>query len=248
MNIPVRTELGREIRQAFVAPAGRVLVSADYSQIELRVAAALSGDEAMIETFKQGQDLHAVTASELYGVPLDKVTKTQRYNVKAVNFGVLYGMSPHGLSVATGMDGKESAAFIERYWELRPKLKEYIEATKKFAYENEYTATLFGRRRPCPEIRSNNFVVRSATERMAVNVPIQGTAADIYKMGMIELARRLDHDSRLLLQIHDELIVEAPKEKAGVVEELMRDAMSGVIDLGVPLAVDTAVGANWGEL
>jgi DNA polymerase-1 len=248
MNIPVRTELGREIRQAFVAPAGRVLVSADYSQIELRVAAALSGDEAMIETFREGQDLHAVTAAELYGVPLDQVTKAQRYNVKAVNFGVLYGMSPHGLSVATGMDGKEAAAFIERYWQLRPKLKEYIEATKKFAYENEYTATLFGRRRPCPEIRSNNFVVRSATERMAVNVPIQGTAADIYKLGMIELDRKLDADCKLLLQIHDELIVEAPREKAKEVEKLMMDSMSGVIDLGVPLAVDTAVGTNWGEL
>jgi DNA polymerase I len=248
MNIPVRTELGREIRQAFVAPEGRVLVSADYSQIELRVAAALSGDEAMKETFRQGEDLHAVTAAELYSVPLDQVTKEMRYNVKAVNFGVLYGMSPHGLSVATGMDGKEAAAFIDRYWELRPKLKAYIEATKKFAYEHEYTATLFGRRRPCPEIKSNNFVIRSATERMAVNVPIQGTAADIYKLGMIELARRLDDDCRLLLQIHDELIVEAPKAKAKAVEELMRDAMSVVIDLGVPLAVDTAGGTNWGEL
>jgi DNA polymerase-1 len=248
MNIPVRTELGREIRTCFVAPEGRVLVSADYSQIELRVAAALSGDEAMIETFRQGQDLHAVTASELYGVPLNEVTKTQRYNVKAVNFGVLYGMSPHGLSVATGMDGKEAAAFIERYWQLRPKLREYIEDTKRFARENSYTATLFGRRRPCPEIRSTNYVVRQAAERMAVNVPIQGTAADIYKLGMIRLAKRLDDDCELLLQIHDELIVEAPRAKAKAVAELMQAAMSEVIDLGVPLAVDTATGENWGEL
>jgi DNA polymerase-1 len=248
MNIPVRTELGREIRKAFVAPKGRVFVSADYSQIELRVAAALSGDEAMIETFRQGQDLHAVTAAELYGVPLEEVTKTQRYNVKAVNFGVLYGMSPHGLSVATGMDGKEAAAFIDRYFTLRPKLLEYIEATKQFGRDNQYTATLFGRRRPCPEIRSSNFVIRSQAERVAVNVPIQGTAADIYKLGMIELAKRLDPDCQLLLQIHDELIVEAPEEKGEAVAKLMSDAMSNVIDLGVPLAVDTEVGHNWGQL
>jgi DNA polymerase-1 len=248
MNIPVRTELGREIRKAFVAPAGRVLISADYSQIELRVAASLAGDEAMMDTFRQGQDLHAVTAAELYNVPLGEVTKTQRYNVKAINFGVLYGMSPHGLSVATGMDGKEAAAFIERYFELRPKLREYIEATKQFARDNQYTATLFGRRRPCPEIRSSNFQIRSSAERVAVNVPIQGTAADIYKLAMIEVDKRLDEDCQLLLQIHDELIVEAPEAKGAAVAELMRESMMGVIDLGLPLAVDTEVGTNWGEL
>jgi len=248
MNIPVRTELGREIRACFVAPAGRILVSADYSQIELRVAAALSGDEAMIETFKSGMDLHRATAAELYGVPLEDVTKEQRSAVKAINFGVLYGMSAHGLSVATGMEGKEAAGFIERYFEVRPKLREYIEATKKFAWDNQYTATLFGRRRPCPEIRSSNYQIRQGTERMAVNVPIQGTAADIYKLAMVELAARLDADCRLLLQIHDELIVEAPEGKGQEVAKLMQEVMGGVIDLGVPLAVDTGIGENWGEL
>ncbi|MDB5179108.1 MAG: polymerase [Patescibacteria group bacterium] len=248
MNIPVRTELGREIRQAFVAPKGRVLVSADYSQIELRVAAALAGDEAMIETFKRGIDLHQQTAAELFGVPLEAVTKEQRSAAKTINFGVLYGMSAHGLSVATGMDGKEAAGFIERYFEVRPKLREYIEATKKFAMDNQYTATLFGRRRPCPEIRSNNYIMRQAAERMAVNVPIQGTAADIYKLAMIEVVKRLDSDSHLLLQIHDELIVEAPEAKAVAVAAMMAEVMSGVIDLGVPLAVDTATGKHWGEL
>ncbi|HEY2004341.1 MAG TPA: DNA polymerase I [Candidatus Saccharimonadia bacterium] len=248
MNIPVRTELGREIRTCFVAPAGRVLVSADYSQIELRVAAALSGDEAMIETFRSGTDLHRATAAELYGVPLEDVTKEQRSAVKAINFGVLYGMSAHGLSVATGMEGKEAAAFIERYFEVRPRLREYIDATKKFAWDNQYTATLFGRRRPCPEIRSSNYQIRQATERMAVNVPIQGTAADIYKLAMVELAARLDEDCRLLLQIHDELIVEAPAHKGQEVAKLMQEVMGGVIDLGVPLAVDTGIGKNWGEL
>lgn len=247
-NIPVRTELGREIRGAFVAPKGRVLVSADYSQIELRVAAALAGDEKMIETFKAGIDLHQQTAAELFGVPLEEVTKEQRYNSKTINFGVLYGMSAHGLSVATGMDGHEAAGFIDRYFEVRPKLKEYIEKTKKFAYDNQYTATLFGRERACPEIRSSNFNIRSGAERMAVNVPIQGTAADIYKLAMIEVAKRLDDDCPLLLQIHDELIVEAPAEKGEQVAALMSEVMSGVIDLGVPLAVDTAIGTNWGEL
>jgi DNA polymerase-1 len=248
MNIPVRTENGREIRAAFVAPEGRVLVSADYSQIELRVAAALSGDEAMTQTFRDGVDLHQQTAAELYGVPLDEVTKEMRSQVKAINFGVLYGMSPHGLSVATGMDGKQAVAFIERYFEVRPKLKQYIDATKKFAYDEGYTATLFGRRRPCPEVRSSNFQIRTAAERVAVNVPIQGTAADIYKLAMIELAKRLDEDSKLLLQIHDELIVETAEEKGKEVAELMREVMSGVIDIGVPLAVDTGVGKNWGML
>jgi DNA polymerase I len=161
---------------------------------------------------------------------------------------VLYGMSPHGLSVATGMDGKQAVAFIERYFEVRPKLKAYIEATKKFAYDEGYTATLFGRRRPCPEVRSSNFQIRTAAERVAVNVPIQGTAADIYKLAMIELAKRLDGDVKLLLQIHDELIVEAPEAKGDAVAELMREVMSGVIDIGVPLAVDTGVGKNWGVL
>jgi DNA polymerase-1 len=248
MNIPVRTQVGREIRQGFVAGKGRVLVSADYSQIELRVAAALAGDEAMIETFRQGVDLHVATAAELYGVKLEDVTKDQRNAAKTINFGVLYGMSAHGLSVATGMDGKESAAFIGRYFEVRPKLKAYVEATKQFAWDHQYTATLFGRRRPCPEIRTNNYQIRQAAERVAVNVPIQGTAADIYKLAMIEVAKKLDDKSHLLLQIHDELIVEAPAAQGEAVAKMMAETMSGVIDLGVPLAVDTAVGENWGEL
>ena len=247
-NIPVRTAMGREIRQAFVAPAGRVFVGADYSQIELRVAAALARDETMIETFTKGIDLHQQTAAELFGVPLEAVTKDQRYNSKTINFGVLYGMSAHGLSVATGMDPKQAGEFIKRYFEVRPKLAQYIEDTKKFAYDHLYTATMFGRRRPCPEIRSTNFQIRQGAERVAVNVPIQGTAADIYKLAMIALDARLDDDCILLLQIHDELIVEAPEAKAEAVAELMREVMVNVFDLGVPLAVDTAIGKNWGEI
>jgi DNA polymerase-1 len=247
-NIPVRTELGREIRQAFVASKGRVLVSADYSQIELRVAAALAHDQAMIETFKSGVDLHRQTAAELYGLPIDEVSKDQRGAAKTINFGVLYGMSAHGLSVATGMDQKEASEFIKRYFEVRPKLAQYIEETKKFAYDNEYTATLFGRRRACPEIRSNNFQIRSGAERMAVNVPIQGTAADIYKLAMIAVHAKLDPASNLLLQIHDELIVETDAAKGSEVAALLKSTMESVYDLGLPLAVDVALGKNWGEL
>jgi len=247
-NIPVRTEIGREIRKAFVAPKGRVLVSADYSQIELRVAAALSKDEGMIETFKKGIDLHQQTAAELYGVKLDDVTKEQRYAAKTINFGVLYGMSAHGLSVATGMTREEALGFIARYFEVRPKLKQYIEDTKEFARKNEYTATLLGRKRPCPEINSKNHIIAAAAERMAVNVPIQGTAADIYKLAMIEVAPKLGEESKLLLQIHDELIVETDVDKADHVAKILKDTMEKAYDLGVPLAVDTDSGQNWGEL
>lgn len=247
-NIPVRTEIGREIRKAFVAPKGRVLVSADYSQIELRVAAALSKDEGMLETFKKGIDLHQQTAAELYGVKLEDVTKEQRYAAKTINFGVLYGMSAHGLTVATGMTHEESVAFIARYFEVRPKLKEYIEKTKEFARKHEYTATLLGRKRPCPEINSKNHIISAAAERMAVNVPIQGTAADIYKLAMIAVTPKLDDDTQLLLQIHDELIVETDKAKADKVAKILKDTMEEAYDLGVPLAVDTDSGKNWGEL
>ncbi|MEO7617977.1 MAG: DNA polymerase, partial [Candidatus Saccharibacteria bacterium] len=247
-NIPVRTEQGREIRQAFVAPKGRVLVSADYSQIELRVAAALAHDEDMIETFKQGIDLHQKTAAELYSVPLEEVSKEMRGNAKTINFGVLYGMSAHGLSVATGMDQKEASDFIKRFFEVRPALAKYIEETKKFAHDNEFTQTLFGRRRPCPEINSSNFMLRSGAERMAVNVPIQGTAADIYKLAMIKVAEKLDGSSLLLLQIHDELIVETDADKGDAVAAMMKETMEAAFDIGVPLAVDIAVGTNWGQL
>ncbi|HUC87153.1 MAG TPA: DNA polymerase, partial [Candidatus Saccharimonadales bacterium] len=247
-NIPVRTEIGREIRKAFVAPKGRVLVSADYSQIELRVAAALSKDPGMIKTFEQGIDLHQQTAAEMFGVPLEKVTKEQRYSAKTINFGVMYGMSPHGLSVATGMKREEAVAFIERYFEVRKTLKTYIEGIKEFARKNEYTETLLGRRRPCPEINSGNFQIRNAAERMAVNVPLQGTAADIMKLAMIALAPKLPKGAQLLLQIHDELIAECDEAQAKTVAAIMRETMENAYDLGVPIVADTAIGKSWGEL
>lgn len=247
-NIPIRTELGREIRKAFVVPKGRALVSADYSQIELRVAAALSKDQAMIKAFKDGIDIHQQTAAELYEVPLDKVTKEMRYAVKAVNFGVLYGMGAHSLAQQTGMDNKQASEFIKRYYELRPGLSKYIEGLKAFARKHEYTETLFGRRRPCPEINSNNFIMANAAERMAVNVPIQGTAADIMKLAMVKLAGKLDDKTQILLQIHDELIVECDDSKAEEVAKIMKETMESVYDLGVPIDVETGVGKNWGEL
>jgi DNA polymerase-1 len=225
-----------------------VLISADYSQIELRVAAALSKDKGMIETFKQGIDLHQQTAAEMFGVPLDEVTKEQRSSAKTINFGVLYGMSPHGLSVATGMTREEAVTFIDRYFEIRQTLKKYIEDTKEFAHKHLYTETLLGRRRPCPEINSNNFQIRNGAERFAVNVPIQGSAADIIKLAMIALPGKLPGGAELLLQIHDELIVEADAKEGEKISKLMKETMEGIYDLGVPIVVDTAIGSNWGEL
>lgn len=247
-NIPVRTEVGRKIRDAFVAPKGRIFVSADYSQIELRVAAALSQDEGMIETFRQGIDLHAQTAAEMFGIALDDVTKEQRYSAKTINFGVLYGMSPHGLSIATGMTREEATAFIDRYFEIRGDLKKYIEETKEFARKHEYTATLLGRRRPCPDIHSSNFAIRGGAERIAVNVPIQGTAADIMKLAMIEIDRRIEEPTKQLLQIHDQLILETDESQAEKVSKLLKETMENVYDLGVPIVADTSTGHSWGEL
>lgn len=256
-NIPIRTPVGRQIRKAFVAPKGRVLVSADYSQIELRIAAAMSKDEQMIKAFSEGVDIHQQTAAELYGVPIDSVSKEQRYNAKTVNFGVLYGMSAHGLAVSTGMTREEAAGFIKRYYELKPKLAEYIEQIKRDAKENEYVTTLFGRKRPCGEINSNNHIISSAAERMAVNVPLQGTAADIMKLAMIKLQERImEHNpstkktggAMMLLQIHDELIVECDEQDGERIAALMKEVMENVYDLGVKIEVDTSIGRSWGEM
>lgn len=247
-NIPIRTEVGRQIRQAFVAGEGKILVSADYSQFELRIAAALSHDQAMIKAFEAGVDVHAQTAAELYGVGLEEVSKEQRYNAKTINFGVLYGMSAHGLSVATGMSREEAAGFIKRYYEVRPALAEYIEKIKAETRKLEYAATLFGRRRPLPEINSNNHMIAAAAERMAVNVPIQGTQADIMKIAMIALAPLLDEATKMLVQIHDQLILETDMSQGEQVMKLMKQTLENVYDLGVPVVVETSMGGHWGEL
>ena len=247
-NIPVRTELGKKIRNAFVAEKGNVFVSADYSQFELRLAAVLAGDDDLIESFNEGLDIHTRTAAQVYGVAMEDVTKQQRRDAKVINFGILYGMSPHGLSVATGMDFKEAKDFIDRYFELRAPILKYLEDTKKQAKDKGFVETMFGRRRPTPDVKSSNFIVRQAAERAAINHPIQGTEADLMKMAMIELDKKLDNDSKQLLQIHDSILVECPEWKQDKVAKLMKSTMEGIYKLKVNLDVDVDVGQNWGEL
>ncbi len=247
-NIPVRTELGREIRKAFVAGAGKLLISADYSQFELRLAAVLADDQDMIETFNRGVDIHVETAAELFNVPEDKVTKDMRAAAKTVNFGVLYGMSPHGLSVATGMDHDTAKAFIDRYFGMRKQLLVYLESLREKAHKDGYVETLFGRRRPTPDVKSANFVVRQAAERAAINMPIQGTEADLMKLVMIQIGQEMDSDAKMLLQVHDSLIVEVSEKKAESVAAYLKDKMEKVHKFKVKLDVDTKIGKNWGEM
>ena len=248
-NIPVRTELGRNIRTAFVANKGNLLVSADYSQFEIRLAAALSGDEGMIESFNADRDIHAETAAAVYGIKPVKVTKEQRYSAKAVNFGIMYGLGPHALSVSSGMSFAEARDFIDKYFEIRPKLKEFIEKTRKQASEQGYVETLLGRRRPTPDVKSSNFQVREAAYRAAVNHPLQGTAADLMKMAMIEVAKKMDNDCSMLLQIHDSLLLECPASKAKAVGKTVKEAMENIYPkLPVKLKVDISTSKNWGEM
>ena len=247
-NIPTRTETGREIRKAFVASEGNILVSADYSQIELRLAAALANDEPMIKAFVEGADIHTLTSAEMFGIKPEEVTPEQRYAAKAINFGVLYGMNTHGLSVATGFDYAQSKDFIDRYFELRKGVAQYIASVKKFAHDEGYTETIFGRRRPCPDVASSNFLVRSAAERAAVNMPLQGTAADMMKLAMISIHKKLPKNAKLILQIHDELIVECPKDQEKAVIEIVSQEMIAVHKFAVPIEVGVKIGTSWGEL
>jgi DNA polymerase-1 len=248
-SIPVRTELGRNIRTAFVADKGNLLISADYSQFELRLAAALSGDEGMIKAFNNDADIHVETAAQVYGIDPKEVTKAQRSSVKEVNFGILYGLGPHALSQSTGMSFGEAKEFISRYFEIRPKLKEYIEKTRALAERQGYVETLFGRRRPTPDIHSSNFAVREGAYRAAINMPLQGTAADIMKMAMNNLADKLADDTQILLQIHDSLIIEVPQHKAEETAQLVKRTMENAYTkLPVKLKTDASIGKNWGEL
>lgn len=250
-NIPIRTELGRHIRTAFVAGEGRKLVGADYSQFELRLAAYLSGDDKLMEQFNRGMDVHQATAAEIYGRQLEDVTKQMRRDAKVVNFGVMYGLSAHGLSVATGMPRDAAQNFINKYFEVRPKLRDYIESLKEVARQEGYVETLLGRRRPTPDVHSSNFAVRQAAERAAVNMPFQGTAADIMKLAMVhidELLRAQHNDCRLLLQVHDSVLVECPEEVAERIAKLLKETMENAYKLPVKLTVDTSIGTNWGEL
>jgi DNA polymerase-1 len=250
-NIPTRTDLGRRVRTAFVAGKGNKLVSADYSQFELRLAAVLAEDKQLIDMFNRDVDIHTATAAEVYGRELEDVTKQMRRQAKVVNFGILYGMSPHGLAVAANMTFEQAKHFIDRYKELRKPLFDYTDTIREFARKEGYVETLFGRRRPMPDIHSSNFMVRQAAERAAINMPIQGTEADLMKLAMTEVDRLLaeqHNDCRQLLQIHDSILVECPADVAERVAKLLKDAMESVYDLPVKLTVDTTIGDNWGEL
>jgi len=248
-NIPIRSELGRKIRQAFVADKGNVLVSADYSQFELRLAAVMSGDQELIDDFNSGVDIHAKTASELYDIALDDVNKTQRGNAKTINFSVLYGVSPHGLAANTGMSFGEAKDFIKKYFELRAPIRNYLDKILDQARKDGYVETFYGRRRPTPDVHSPNFVVRQAAERAAMNMPIQGTEADLMKRAMIDIDKKLDGVGEQILQIHDSIMVECPTENADQVAKILQDIMENIApELDIHLKVDVHTGKHWGEL
>lgn len=249
-NIPIRNELGQEIRKAFVAKEGCVFLDADYSQIELRLLAHLSGDENLIESYKSDSDIHKITASKVFHVPLEEVTKEQRRNAKAVNFGIVYGISSFGLSEDLSISRKEASEYIRQYFATYPKVKEYLDNTVKRARMDGVTRTLFGRIRPIPELASSNFMQRSFGERAAMNAPIQGTAADVIKIAMIQVEKALlekQLKARIVLQVHDELLIEAPMEEADIVKELLYTKMKEAVTLKVPLEVDVNVGKDWFE-
>ena len=248
-NIPVRTELGRKIRQAFVPSDGKVFVGADYSQFELRLAAVLAGDEKLIEDFNSDVDIHAKTAAETYGISIDEVSKSQRRAAKVINFGVLYGMSPHGLAAATGMSFTEAKKFIDHYFEVRKPIRQYLDKILTQAREQGFVETYFGRRRPTPDVKSSNFMVRSSAERAAMNMPIQGTEADLMKLAMIRLEDKLSGLADAILQVHDSILVECKPEDIQKVSEIMKAEMEGVCpELPIKLKVDVGTGVNWGEV
>lgn len=249
-NIPVRRELGAQIRRMFVASPGKVLVDADYSQIELRLLAHIANDETMIAAFRSGEDIHAVTASQVFGVPLDEVTPLQRSHAKAVNFGIVYGISAFSLAQDIGVFQNEAKAYMDSYFAKYHGVREYMTRVVEQAKADGYVTTLFGRRRDLPELKSSNFNLRSFGERVALNMPIQGTAADIIKAAMVRVDARMraEHlQARLLLQVHDELIVECPAEEAETVKTILVDEMEHVVDYRVPLLVDAKIGASWAE-
>ena len=249
-NIPTRTDLGSEIRRMFVAEPGCVLVDADYSQIELRLLAHIAGDETMLETFRRGEDIHSRTAAEVFGVSLDVVTPLMRRHAKAVNFGIVYGISAFSLSKDIGVTVAEAKNYMEAYFERFAGVHRYMKEVVEQAKEQGFVETLWHRRRALPELSSSNFNLRAFGERVALNMPIQGTAADIMKLAMVRVANRLKQENlraKLLLQVHDELIVECPEEEAEQVRALLREEMEGAAELRVPLTAEAHSGKNWLE-
>lgn len=251
-NIPTRTELGHKVRQGFIASTGWILLSVDYSQIELRIVADLSKDDAMCAAFREGQDIHATTAAAIHGITLNQVTKEQRRNAKAINFGLIYGMSAFGLSRSTDLTLAEAEEFVASYFKQFPGVKSFLDGLRKSAAEKGYVETLLGRKRYFPNLKTQtNPNLRNREEREAINAPIQGTAADILKLAMLQIPKALsDHGlaARMLLQVHDELVLECPqvelKETAKVVQNVMENAYT----LSIPITTDANWGLNWGEL
>jgi DNA polymerase-1 len=249
-NIPIRTELGRKIRKAFIAEKNHLLLSADYSQIELRILAHLSEDKMLLNAFQKGEDMHAQTAEKIFNVSPDKVDSEMRRMAKAVNFGIIYGISPFGLSKNIGVSQKEAREFIDHYFNLYKGVKPYLEQTISDAQKNGYVTTLFNRRRYLPELASKNKQVKGFAERIAVNTPIQGSAADLIKIAMINISRKLKTKtlkSKIIMQVHDELVFEIPEEEKEIMVEMVKKEMEGVMELKAPLRVVISTGKNWDE-
>jgi len=250
-NIPIRTELGREIRAAFVAAPGKLLVGADYSQIELRLLAHYSQDPLLLEAYRTGQDIHTLTAAEVFGVPPMLINAEHRRRAKAVNFGIVYGLSPFGLSQQLGIEQKEAKRFIEAYFERYAGVRGFIDRTLEQARKDGFVRNLFGRKRPIPDLLSKNPNLRGFAERTAVNTPLQGTAADLIKVAMLHLDRQIRErglNAKLLLQVHDELVLEAPEAEVETVKSLVKECMEGAHELSVPLEVEVRVGGNWRDM
>jgi DNA polymerase-1 len=249
-NIPVRTEEGRRIRQAFIAPKGCVLLAADYSQIELRIMAHLSGDKGLLKAFEKGMDIHCATAAEVFGLDPEKVPDERRRAAKAINFGLIYGMSAYGLAKQLGIDRSAAQDYVDLYFSRYPGVKEFMDRTRHLAREQGYVETVFGRRLYLPDIRSGNPQLRQYAERTAINAPMQGSAADIIKRAMITVQRWLKESgtgARMVMQVHDELVFEVEKKALTVVQKEVPKLISAAAELKVPLVVDVGVGANWEE-
>ncbi|HET6786602.1 MAG TPA: DNA polymerase, partial [Aquabacterium sp.] len=247
-NIPIRTQEGRRVREAFVAPPGHVILSADYSQIELRIMAHLSQDENLLSAFAHGQDVHRATASEIFGVPPDQVSSEQRRYAKVINFGLIYGMSAFGLASNLGIERSAAAAYIERYFQRYPGVKRYMDDTRVTAKDQGYVETVFGRRLWLPEINSPNGPSRAGAERAAINAPMQGTAADLIKLSMVAVQDELDRQdkgSRMIMQVHDELVLEVPEGEIEWVRTEIPRLMASVAQLRVPLLAEIGCGPNW---
>ena len=249
-NIPTRFELGKQVRKIFKPEAGKIYIDADYSQIELRVLAHMSEDKHMIQAFKEGQDIHKQAASKVFKTPLEEVTKEQRSNAKAVNFGIVYGISDFGLGEQLGISRKIAKQYIQEYLEEYQGIKDFMEKTKESAKEKGYVETLFNRRRYIPELKSNNYMVRQFGERAAMNTPIQGTAADIMKIAMIKVKEDLENKnlkSKIVLQVHDEMMIEAPIEEAEIVKNIVKESMESAVTLKIPLIAEVSEAENWYE-